>query len=379
MSTDTIDTVTIEPESPVKVERRDATVWELANIIANSRDFPSCRIPEKAAVRILAGREMGVGPIASVIGIRVENGKVSMDATLMAGCIKRSVRYDYKITAHDNNVCALVFFENGEPAGESAFSMADAKQAGLAGKDTWKNYPRNMLFARALSNGARWYCPSIFNGAVYTHEELGYAIDEEGRAVDGDTTASTASSGNDLCTRDQRQEITKLNDLLGQQAAEYLTSQGIRLLDELSQREADKEIKRLRKKAEKVGVLTTATSPATAATATNTPAAAPETMTTAQQTIADGLDEAAKPSTPEQRERLIALAEQIEPDETACREMLVSALQKRNCKKLAELNHLQAAGLIEAMEGLLAETPPFVPGPATEKPLPVAARGSKPK
>jgi hypothetical protein len=30
-----------------------------------------------------------------------------------------------------------------------------------------------MLFARALTNGARFYCPDIFGGAVYTPEELG--------------------------------------------------------------------------------------------------------------------------------------------------------------------------------------------------------------
>jgi len=393
MSTDTMETttVTVEPNEPVRIEKREATVMELANVIAGSRDFPDVRTPEKAAVRILAGREMGVGPIASVIGIRVQAGRVSMDATLMAGCIKRSGRYDYKITAHTNDVCAMVFFENGEPAGESAFSLADAKTAGLAAKDTWRQYPRNMMFARALSNGARWYCPAIFGGAIYTHEELGYTIDAEGRAIDADA----ADTANELCTRDQRQEISQLNELLGQPAPEYLTSQGIRLLDELSQREADKEIKRLRKKAEKAGKSVAFGGEVTPVTApvemlpSPIPAAsaAPETLTPAQQTLADGMAEAAKPSTPEQREQLLALAEQLEPDETACREMLVAALQKRNCRKLAELNHLQAAGIIESVERMLAETPPFDPGPATgpladpktAAPLPEFAKGSKPK
>ena len=50
--------------------------------------------------------------------------------------------------------------------------MEDARRAGLENKFIWKQYPRNLLFARALTNGARWYCAEIFGGAVYTREEL---------------------------------------------------------------------------------------------------------------------------------------------------------------------------------------------------------------
>jgi hypothetical protein len=38
--------------------------------------------------------------------------------------------------------------------------------------DNWQKYPRNMLFARALTNGARWYCPGVYFGAVYSGDEL---------------------------------------------------------------------------------------------------------------------------------------------------------------------------------------------------------------
>ena len=31
--------------------------------------------------------------------------------------------------------------------------MKDAELAGLANRGPWKTYPRNMLFARAMSNG----------------------------------------------------------------------------------------------------------------------------------------------------------------------------------------------------------------------------------
>jgi len=58
-----------------------------------------------------------------------------------------------------------------------------------------------MLFARAISNGAKWFCPDIFGGPVYTPDELGAEVDEEGdiidvtpRTIDGDTGEVTRPS-----------------------------------------------------------------------------------------------------------------------------------------------------------------------------------------
>lgn len=37
-----------------------------------------------------------------------------------------------------------------------------------------QKFPRNMLFARALSNGVRWFCPDVFYGnSVYVEGEIG--------------------------------------------------------------------------------------------------------------------------------------------------------------------------------------------------------------
>lgn len=41
------------------------------------------------------------------------------------------------------------------------------------------------MFARAMSNGVRWFCPDVFFGAaVYTPDELGAAVDAEGNVID---------------------------------------------------------------------------------------------------------------------------------------------------------------------------------------------------
>jgi len=81
--------------------------------------------------------------------------------------------------------CAIEFMEymggKWNTSGVSSFTIEDAKKAGTKNLD---KFPRNMLFARAMSNGVRWYCPDVMSGSVaYTPEELGADVDEDGNVV----------------------------------------------------------------------------------------------------------------------------------------------------------------------------------------------------
>ena len=51
------------------------------------------------------------------------------------------------------------------------WTFAQATKAGLTGKDNWKNYPRQMLRARVVSEGVRTVYPAVCIG-VYTPEEV---------------------------------------------------------------------------------------------------------------------------------------------------------------------------------------------------------------
>lgn len=145
----------------------------LGKVLASSGFFSDSRDAAQAVTKILAGRELGIGAIAAMTGIYIVKGRVTMSANLMAAQIKRSGRYTYRVARLDDTGCELVFFEGGQEIGRSSFTAADAKAAGLWGSsDPWKKTPRNMLFARAMSNGAKWYTPDIFAGPVYTPDEL---------------------------------------------------------------------------------------------------------------------------------------------------------------------------------------------------------------
>jgi hypothetical protein len=149
-----------------------STTLSLGQVFAESGLFPDTRAAAQAVVKVLAGRELGFGPVASMTGINVIKGRITLSANLIAAAIRRSGRYDYRVRRLDDQGCEIEFLMAGMVIGISTFTVDDARKAGLAGGDNWRRYPRNMLFSRAVSNGAKWYAPDVFGGAVYTPDEL---------------------------------------------------------------------------------------------------------------------------------------------------------------------------------------------------------------
>jgi hypothetical protein len=152
-------------------------VLSIGEVFAQSGFFADSRQAAQCVTKILAGRELGIPAIAAMTGIYLVKGRITLSANLMATLIKRSGRYNYRVRRLDGEACEIDFFEDGQVVGESVFTIEDAATAGIAHGDNWKHYPRNMLFARALSNGAKWYCPDLFAGPVYTPDELGGQVD----------------------------------------------------------------------------------------------------------------------------------------------------------------------------------------------------------
>jgi len=154
---------------------------EVGNIFAASEYFKDARAGAQAIVKIMAGQEMGLGLFESMNGFHIIEGKMTMAANLIAALVKRADGYDYKVLALDRTECRLEFVRNGESLGVSEFTIKDAEQAGLIKpRGAWEKWPTNMLFARAVSNGVRFFCPEVTAGPVYTPDELGAEVDESG-------------------------------------------------------------------------------------------------------------------------------------------------------------------------------------------------------
>jgi len=134
--------------------------------------FKDLRSVSQAVVKILKGRELGIGPYSSIDSINVIQGKLVINANLLAALIRKSKAYDYKITELTPKSCSIVITQDKQPLYPThTFTIEDAKAAGLTRNQTYTAYPRNMLFARCISNASRFHCPDVTHG-VYVPEDF---------------------------------------------------------------------------------------------------------------------------------------------------------------------------------------------------------------
>jgi hypothetical protein len=171
-----------QPALPTPPQGRDivdgwahqvAAVAKLATYIAATDFVPKGYRGQDAAVAaaILAGREMGIGPMTALQHLYVVDGRPAMSAQLMRALVFAH-GHTIRVVECNSERCTLV----GRRAGDSheapvTWSMEDARRAQVSGKQNWARYPRQMLLARATGELCRAVFPDVIGGMAYTVEE----------------------------------------------------------------------------------------------------------------------------------------------------------------------------------------------------------------
>lgn len=194
----------------------------ISKMFANSGYFGTGQQLEQAiaqaGVKILAGIGWGIQPFDAMAGIHVIKGKASVGAGIMAAKVANSSKYSYKVHQLDNKGCVIEFFQGDTSLGKSSFLEEDRERAGLS-TDVWRKYPANMFFARAMSNGVKWYTPDVFTAPVYTPEELGADVDEDGDVIDADFTAAAPEVLEESVKKEvEKEEVKKKKEVKKKEA-----------------------------------------------------------------------------------------------------------------------------------------------------------------
>ena len=107
-------------------------------------------------------------------GMYFVQGKVELSSAMMNQLIRGAGHSITKDKKSDETICILHGrrADNGDTWSES-FSISDAQKAGIY-KNQWLKYPKDMLFARALSRLARQLFPDVIKGC-YVQGEIGDA------------------------------------------------------------------------------------------------------------------------------------------------------------------------------------------------------------
>lgn len=152
-------------------------VWRLSELMSRSglapKDLDS---PEKCAVAILHGLEVGLSPMQAVQKIAVINGRPTIWGDAALGLVKASGLCEdisENIRGEGDQMCAVCAVKRtGEMEKVREFSVDDAKQARLWGKvGPWQQYTKRMLQMRARGFALRDVFPDVLGG-MYIREEL---------------------------------------------------------------------------------------------------------------------------------------------------------------------------------------------------------------
>lgn len=143
------------------------------SMAASKSGLFGCRSADDAFVRIATGLELGIGAMTALRTISVVSGKPVLDATLIAGLVQRSPDCAWwRITETTDVRCTIETSHRRNGVQRLSYTIEQAKQAGLTGKDNWRHYPAAMLRARATAALARMAYPGVCAG-LYSPDELG--------------------------------------------------------------------------------------------------------------------------------------------------------------------------------------------------------------
>jgi hypothetical protein len=199
-------------EEKFTFQQRRAKLFAASGLFS-AKDLNPDMAVAQAMVRIELGESMGISPAESLQGIYVINGQTAISSAVRAARMQAS-GYSWQIewigTEDDCKGCRLWLYYRGKPLigrdGKEvsvAFTEKDAQKmktqiwengnkrsASILEKDNWKMSPRNMYFARAITNAQRFHAPAALSTNILSYEEaLDFPVEEVETQQDGQVDA----------------------------------------------------------------------------------------------------------------------------------------------------------------------------------------------
>ena len=150
--------------------------------------------PEQVMAVVLAGRELGIPPMAALRKINIIKGIPSVSPEMMWALARRSGKIEFaEVTENTNERCVIRLKRKDENIVHTeTFTIAEAqemktKEAGatiaLSEKFNWKTMPNVMLYSRCSSRILRRYMPDVIYN-LYTTEEIADTTIDEAQVVE---------------------------------------------------------------------------------------------------------------------------------------------------------------------------------------------------
>ena len=182
--------------------------------------------PEKLAVIILAGLEVGLSPTQAIGSIMISNGRPTIYGDGALALVRASGQLESIAESVEGQgmqrIGKCVICRRGEQPRTFTFSLEDAKRAGLLdrarGSSPWATYPDRMLIMRARGFALRDVFPDVLRGLITAEEAEDYqasvsAVASGQPALEQSSIPALPTSPEPM-TADQQEEIKRLMTLV---------------------------------------------------------------------------------------------------------------------------------------------------------------------
>lgn len=158
----------------IEIQNLDTMWWLACRVVESNLAPKDCKSASDIFVRAQHGMAAGLTFMQSVQYVSNVNGRPCIWGPPLKGLIIASGKvksWTEKINGTDpfkDDYSITITVERTDMPGETpiTFSTAMAKRAGLMGRDTYKQYPEDMLYYRCMGRVAKRIFPDVISGLV---------------------------------------------------------------------------------------------------------------------------------------------------------------------------------------------------------------------
>jgi hypothetical protein len=177
MTTPTTDVTTVD-EAEIVAPKNELALWAfeakqahlIALSLANTSFVPASMRGKTSDITgaILAGRELGMKPIAALRSIDIIQGTPALRAVTMRALVQ-SRGHTIQLLESTDERCVMRGRRQGEEDWQEVeWTIQRAGKMGLTAKQQWKIQPKTMLVARATSELSRLIAADVILAMPYT-------------------------------------------------------------------------------------------------------------------------------------------------------------------------------------------------------------------
>ena len=141
--------------------------------------------PGNCLIAMQWGAELGLKPLQALQNLAVINGRPALWGDAVIALVRSSPLCEFVIETDDGHAATCRVKRRGEPEQSRTFSIDDAKQAGLLGKQgPWAQYPKRMRQMRARAFALRDVFPDVLRGLPVAEEIMDAPTEKHMGAAD---------------------------------------------------------------------------------------------------------------------------------------------------------------------------------------------------